>query len=128
MKRIFRFFMLLLVGLLAAEAVFAQRSGPPVLKPPGGGSDRCILEPFGVTTGPPDPGAPGLFDVGITEYMLSLTGFHPQAFDGLVAVEELAAVFYPRPLACGPFPVILLMHGSHATCYSFSEKFFDFSN
>jgi hypothetical protein len=87
--------------------------------PPGGDRAECGGLNGGFTIGGTDPGVAGPFDVGQTEYNLSVGGFIPEAFEGEdLPVEERAAVFYPRPLACGPFPVVLIMHGSHGTCYS----------
>ena len=96
---------------------WAQR-GPGDFIPPGRDRGECGGLNGGFTQGPPDPGGVGPFDVGQTEYNLSVGGFSASVYEGEdVPIEERAAVFYPRPLACGPFPVVLIMHGGHGTCY-----------
>ncbi len=78
----------------------------------------------GFAFGTPDPVGTGPFEVGQAECNLSVGGFSAPAFGGEdVPIEERAAVFYPRPLACGPFPVVLIMHGSHGTCYAEDNTF-----
>jgi len=63
----------------------------------------------------PDPGVAGPYAVTKGEYNLgdaaaTLTMF---AFP----VEARASVHYPTGLAGGPYPVIVLLHGRHSTCY-----------
>ena len=62
-----------------------------------------------------DPGAPGPLAVTREEYNFGDTAFQPSNFPG--PVELLASIHYPTALA-GPYPVIILMHGRHATCFS----------
>jgi hypothetical protein len=62
-----------------------------------------------------DPGAPGGLAVTREEYNFGDTAFQPSNFPG--PVELLASIHYPTALA-GPYPVIILMHGRHATCFS----------
>ncbi|HEX7774503.1 MAG TPA: hypothetical protein VF435_18910, partial [Pyrinomonadaceae bacterium] len=62
-----------------------------------------------------DPGAPGPLAVTREEYNFGDTAFQPTNFPG--PVELLASIHYPTALA-GPYPVILLLHGRHATCFS----------
>jgi hypothetical protein len=50
------------------------------------------------------------------EYNFGDTAFQPSDFPG--PVELLASIHYPTNLAGGPFPVILFLHGRHATCFS----------
>lgn len=64
----------------------------------------------------PDPGAPGPLAVTREEYNFGDTAFQPSDFPG--PVELLASIHYPTNLSGGPFPVIVLLHGRHATCFS----------
>ena len=61
-----------------------------------------------------DPGAPGPLAVTREEYNFGDTAFQPSNFPG--PVELLASIHYPTALA-GPYPVIILLHGRHATCF-----------
>src|SRR5215510_5828795 len=63
----------------------------------------------------PDPGAPGSLAVTREEYNFGDTAFQPSNFPG--PVELHASIHYPTNLALGPFPVILFLHGRHATCF-----------
>jgi hypothetical protein len=62
-----------------------------------------------------DPGAPGPLAVTREEYNFGDTAFQPSDFPG--PVELLASIHYPTALA-GPYPVILFLHGRHATCFN----------
>src|ERR1044072_1813348 len=62
----------------------------------------------------PDPGTPGPLAVTREEYNCGDTAFQPTNFPG--PVELRASIHYPTALA-GPYPVILLLHGRHATCF-----------
>jgi hypothetical protein len=64
----------------------------------------------------PDPGTPGPLAVTREEYNFGDTAFQPSDFPG--PVELTASIHYPTNLAAGPFPVILFLHGRHATCFS----------
>ena len=64
----------------------------------------------------PDPGTPGPLAVTREEYDFGDTAFQPSNFPG--PVELRASIHYPTNLAGGPFPVIVLMHGRHATCFN----------
>jgi len=61
-----------------------------------------------------DPGAPGPLAVTREEYNFGDTAFQPSNFPG--PVELLASIHYPTSLA-GPYPVIIFLHGRHATCF-----------
>src|SRR5215211_4289046 len=61
-----------------------------------------------------DPGAPGSLAVTREEYNFGDTAFQPTNFPG--PVELRASIHYPTSLA-GPYPVIVLLHGRHATCF-----------
>ncbi len=63
----------------------------------------------------PDPGTPGPFAVTREEYNFGDTAFQPSDFPG--PVELIASIHYPTNLFAGPFPVIVLLHGRHATCF-----------
>jgi hypothetical protein len=64
----------------------------------------------------PDPGTPGPLAVTREEYNFGDTAFQPSDFPG--PVELLASIHYPTNLSGGPFPVIVFLHGRHATCFS----------
>jgi hypothetical protein len=62
----------------------------------------------------PDPGTPGALAVTREEYNFGDTAFQPSSFPG--PVELRASIHYPTALA-GPYPVIVFLHGRHATCF-----------
>ncbi len=62
----------------------------------------------------PDPGTPGPLAVTREEYNFGDTAFQPSNFPG--QVELRASIHYPTALT-GPYPVIVLLHGRHATCF-----------
>ena len=64
----------------------------------------------------PDPGMPGPLAVTREEYDFGDTAFQPSNFPG--PVELRASIHYPADLAAGPYPVIVFLHGRHATCFS----------
>ena len=78
-------------------------------------------EPTAPTAGLPDPGDHGPNDVSVTEYNDGDTAFQPPGFPG--PVEIRASVHYPTGLDDGPYPLVMLMHGRHATCYSGDQAF-----
>ena len=63
----------------------------------------------------PDPGTAGPLAVTREEYNFGDTAFQPSDFPG--PVELIASIHYPTNLSAGPFPVIVLLHGRHATCF-----------
>ena len=63
----------------------------------------------------PDPGVPGPSSVTREEYDFGDTAFAPTGFPG--PVELRASIHFPADLAAGPYPVILFLHGRHATCF-----------
>jgi hypothetical protein len=63
----------------------------------------------------PDPGVPGPLAVTREEYNFGDTAFQPTNFPG--PVELLASIHYPTNLSGGPFPLIVLLHGRHGTCF-----------
>ncbi|HEY0169464.1 MAG TPA: hypothetical protein VGB98_00305 [Pyrinomonadaceae bacterium] len=63
----------------------------------------------------PDPGTAGPLAVTRAEYDYGNLAFQPAGFPS--AVELKASVHYPTALAGGPYPLIVFMHGRHATCY-----------
>ena len=64
----------------------------------------------------PDPGAPGPLAVTREEYDFGDTAFSPSNFPG--PVELRASIHYPTTLSGAPLPVILFLHGRHATCFT----------
>jgi len=63
-----------------------------------------------------DPTSPGPYAVTREEYNFGDTAFTPTSFPA--PVELLASVHHPTNLAGGPFPLIVFLHGRHATCYN----------
>ncbi|HEU4766125.1 MAG TPA: hypothetical protein VFS77_02095 [Pyrinomonadaceae bacterium] len=63
----------------------------------------------------PDPGTPGPLTVSREEYNFGNTAFQPSDFPG--PVELIASIHYPSNLPAGPYPVIVFLHGRHATCF-----------
>lgn len=102
--------MVVLALLVPAAATAAPRG-------PGGftGPIFCPRPGNVLTSGPPDPGTPGAYAVGTADYTLPDHVIDVEGFDH--AVETVGRVHYPVPLPCGPFPVVFMMHGRHATCY-----------
>ncbi|MGH9883688.1 MAG: hypothetical protein ACRD6N_19870, partial [Pyrinomonadaceae bacterium] len=68
-----------------------------------------------------DPGVPGSLAVTREEYNFGDTAFTPTNFPG--PVELLASVHSPTGLAGGPFPLIVFLHGRHATCFTGGTAF-----
>lgn len=68
-----------------------------------------------------DPAAPGPLAVAREEYNFGETAFTPTNFPG--PVELLGSVHYPAALAGGPFPVVIFLHGRHATCFTGGSAF-----
>jgi len=63
-----------------------------------------------------DPGARGPLPVTREEYNFGDTAFTPTNFPG--PVELLASVHYPTGLPGGPYPLVVFLHGRHATCFT----------
>ena len=63
----------------------------------------------------PDPGTPGPLAVTREEYNFGDTAFQPTDFPG--PVELRASIHYPTNLSGAPLPLIVLLHGRHATCF-----------
>src|SRR5262245_45217958 len=70
-----------------------------------------------------DPGLPGPFAVTATEYNFGDTAFTPVGFPG--PVEVRASVQYPTALTGGPFPLVVLLHGRHSTCFQGGTAFLE---
>src|SRR5216684_9415110 len=63
-----------------------------------------------------DPGTRGPLSVTREEYNFGDTAFTPTNFPG--PVELLASVHYPTGLPGGPYPLVVFLHGRHATCFN----------
>src|ERR1043166_5303417 len=74
-----------------------------------------IVGPFAALAQIPDPGTPGPLAVTREEYNFGDTAFQPSNFPG--PVELRASIHYPTNLPGGPYPVIVFLHGRHATCF-----------
>ena len=69
-----------------------------------------------VRRGPfPDPAGDGPYEVARAEYHLGKQVFQPSEIGA--KVDLVGDVHYPSDLADGPFPLVLFMHGNHASCY-----------
>ncbi len=68
-----------------------------------------------------DPAVPGPFPVIRRTYDDGDLAFTPGGFPS--AVEVRASVHHPFPLSSGPFPLVVFLHGRHATCF---DGAFDF--
>jgi hypothetical protein len=81
----------------------------------------CLLfVAIAVTAGAqtPDPGIAGTHTVVKAEYNLGDLAYAPPFAALFPANMEVAgSVHYPADLASGPFPVIIILHGRHSTCY-----------
>jgi hypothetical protein len=105
-----------LLAVTASDAVLDRRitvragsgpaTGPTALTPrPSPGLGRAAA---GSRT-------PGPFEVSATAYDLGDEAYQPKGLSG--RVELRADVHYPTDLAAGPFPLVLFLHGNHASCY-----------
>src|SRR5688500_1690620 len=63
----------------------------------------------------PDPGTAGPYTVTREEYNFGNSVFRPTGFP--ISVEVRASVHYPTGLSNGPYPLVVFLHGRHATCY-----------
>jgi dienelactone hydrolase len=63
----------------------------------------------------PDPGTTGPLAVTREEYNFGNLAFRPTNFPS--SVEVRASVHYPTGLSGGPYPVVVFLHGRHATCF-----------
>lgn len=73
-----------------------------------------------------DPGEPGPFAVTREDYDFGDKAFTPTDFVPLVPparVEVRASVHYPTDLSGGPFPLVVFLHGRHATCHLGASAF-----
>jgi hypothetical protein len=61
-----------------------------------------------------DPAATGSHAVASQDYTQGDTVFTPAGFPA--PIEFTGVVFYPTDLAAGPYPLVLYLHGRHATC------------
>ncbi|MFN0274911.1 MAG: T9SS type A sorting domain-containing protein [Chitinophagales bacterium] len=64
----------------------------------------------------PDPGIPGAFSVSKLDYDLGDLAYNLPSFPN--DAEVRGNVHYPTDLSSGPFPVLVFLHGRHATCYN----------
>jgi hypothetical protein len=70
-----------------------------------------------------DPSAPGPLGVTREEYTFGDTAFVPTNFPG--PVEVTASVHYPTGLPGGPYPLVVFLHGRHATCFNGGSAFLE---
>jgi hypothetical protein len=62
-----------------------------------------------------DPGATGPLAVTATEYGSNSTSV---SLGEIATIEVLAQVHYPTTLSGGPYPLVVMLHGRHASCYT----------
>ena len=67
-----------------------------------------------------DPGAAGPLTVAVQEYTFGDTAFTVTGFPG--PIEVTGRVSYPATLSGGPYPLLVFLHGRHATCYAGTER------
>ena len=75
-----------------------------------------------------DPGLPGPYPVATSQYDFGYGAFVPMIASFPGPIEFRGSVTYPAGLADGPYPVVMILHGRHLTCYNpddFSETSFD---
>jgi hypothetical protein len=114
--------MMVCAALLLCGAAHGQGRGPgDEHLPPVGPRDPCSLPPGDEAGAPLDPGALGPFNVTTAHYALGTQSYFP--LPGEAGVEEIGYVHSPSNLNCGPYPMIFMMHGSHATCYDAHDGF-----
>lgn len=63
-----------------------------------------------------DPDALGQYETVHETYELGDTAFVPMQFNGF-PVELSAAIERPTDLSAGPFPLVIVLHGRHSTCF-----------
>ncbi|MFO0636664.1 MAG: hypothetical protein U0168_27850 [Nannocystaceae bacterium] len=63
-----------------------------------------------------EPDAPGRFETVHESYALGDSAFVPTQFNG-APVELQAAIRRPADLTAGPFPLVIVLHGRHSTCF-----------
>ncbi|MEM6991821.1 MAG: hypothetical protein AAF721_15040 [Myxococcota bacterium] len=73
-----------------------------------------LMLPSSALAGEPDDEGP--FEVQTEGYDFGDEAFGPAGFGA--PTEMRAEVYSPTDLASGPFPLVVLMHGRHATCYN----------
>jgi hypothetical protein len=66
--------------------------------------------------GQTDPGERGPFSVARADYTFGNSVFQPTGFP--IRVELTGSVTYPEELNGGPFPVVVMLHGRHSTCFT----------
>ena len=69
----------------------------------------------------PDPGTPGPLSVTGADYDFGDTAFTAPGFPG--PIELRGSVHFPSGLPGGPYPLIVLLHGRHATCFVGAASF-----
>ena len=75
-----------------------------------------LIPVFNLIAQTPDPGIGGPYDVSSAEYDFGDEAFGAPTFPDLIEVR--GSVHYPTDLSDGPFPVLLILHGRHSTCYA----------
>lgn len=71
---------------------------------------------FGMVSRAQDPGDPGPMAFTKQYYDFGDLAFDPPTFP--VNVEVRGSVHHPTDMSGGPFPVVVILHGRHSTCYS----------
>ncbi len=112
--------LLLLAGVLSvpgrAQSVLLdpERPGASAWESPGEGGPSAAQDGSG-------PGARGQLAVTRAEYNFGFTALNLPGFPG--PVELIASVHHPTDLSQGPYPLLLFLHGMHATATDGREDF-----
>jgi hypothetical protein len=105
-------------GTGGLPAAFLDQFRPGVPAGPG------PLGPAGPGTGADlDPGAQGPLAVTVQDYTFGDTAFTPTGFGG--PVELTGRVYAPTDLSGGPRPLIVFLHGRHATTFQGTTAFLE---
>jgi hypothetical protein len=75
-----------------------------------------LAQGIGAAVAAIDPGAPGPLQVVGHQYGSFAPAFQPSGFPA--PVEQLGVVWHPTNMGTNVYPLILFLHGKHATCYS----------
>jgi hypothetical protein len=102
------------LGLVVLGSTVSEALARDHKTTPPNGRRECKVDLGDITSGPPDPGAPGPFLVWNQVYNFGDAAANVPGVN--FPVEMRGEVTYPLQLECGPFPIVFIMHGNHRTC------------